>query len=143
MQFRQHGQSSSSRDTGRKTKGQKGGVHGGKKAIGVRFRVIRLTRISPLKPPSAWNEEKLEYLKPAETAHYNFRNLPLEIFDHAPDFEVKTPQEWMEEADLNHYRTPKGLNPALASFMVKTSLPLCHTLPYYPYPAFQLQECKK
>ena len=32
--------------------------------------------------------------------HYNFRNLPLEIFDHAEDFEVKTPQEWMEEAQL-------------------------------------------
>lgn len=37
-------------------------------------------------------------MKPAEAAHYNFRNLPIEIFDHVPDFEVKTPQEWMEEA---------------------------------------------
>eukprot|EP00435_Cladocopium_sp_Y103_P013669 s2533_g3.t1 len=48
--------------------------------------------------PEPPKEEKLEYMKPAEAAHYNFRNLPLEIFDHAPDFEVKTPQEWMEEA---------------------------------------------
>ena len=46
-------------------------------------------------------QEKLEYMKPAEAAHYNFRNLPLEIFDHAPDFEVKSPQEWMDEAPEN------------------------------------------
>ncbi|CAJ1343960.1 unnamed protein product [Effrenium voratum] len=42
-------------------------------------------------------EKKLEYRKHPEKAHFNFRNLPLEIFDHTPDFEVKTPQEWMEE----------------------------------------------
>jgi hypothetical protein len=49
-------------------------------------------------PRKSTPQEKLEYMKPAEAAHYNFRNLPLEIFDHAPDFEVKTPQEWMKEA---------------------------------------------
>ncbi|CAL1171886.1 unnamed protein product [Cladocopium goreaui] len=66
--------------------------------------------------PEPPKEEKLEYMKPAEAAHYNFRNLPLEIFDHAPDFEVKTPQEWMKEvlkdtsrpqACVVHYKNKK------------------------------------
>eukprot|EP00434_Breviolum_minutum_P036800 symbB.v1.2.032620.t1/scaffold3938.1/size47912/2 len=66
--------------------------------------------------PEPPKEEKLEYMKPAEAAHYNFRNLPIEIFDHVPDFEVKTPQEWMEEvlkddsrpqACVVHYKNKK------------------------------------
>ncbi|CAJ1415305.1 unnamed protein product [Effrenium voratum] len=48
-------------------------------------------------PAEVAEEKKLEYRKHPEKAHFNFRNLPLEIFDHTPDFEVKTPQEWMEE----------------------------------------------
>eukprot|EP00439_Symbiodinium_sp_Y106_P082248 s53_g21.t1 len=57
-------------------------------------------------PPEvpAMQEDTLDYMKPAEEAHYNFRNLPLEIFDHAEDFEVKTPQEWMAEVQKDDSR---------------------------------------
>ncbi|CAE7401069.1 unnamed protein product, partial [Symbiodinium sp. CCMP2456] len=57
-------------------------------------------------PPEvpAMQEDTLDYMKPAEEAHYNFRNLPLEIFDHAEDFEVKTPQEWMAEVQKDDRR---------------------------------------